>query len=89
MCKKGFLRGLKYHFSGKLHGFVKIIKILQTQIYLGPVAKFQCTAWLGGPWLGGQLAPGAGFCRQNLGIKYIPCLGSRYPLMDNNGCQIY
>ena len=45
---------------------------------LGPVVKFRCTAWLCGPWTAGRRAAavlGAGFCRQNLGIKCIPCVG--------------
>ena len=43
----------------------------------GPVAKFWCMAWLGTAWAGGRsAAPGAGFCGQNLGIKYIPCVGT-------------
>ena len=34
------------------------------------------------------IPPGAGFCGQNLWIKYIPCVRCRYPFMNNNGCQI-
>ena len=42
---------------------------------------------LTGRVLGGRsVAPGAGLSRQNLGTKYIPCVGT---IMNNNGCQIY
>ena len=50
---------------------------------------------LGAAWAGGWLAAsGAGFCRQNLGIKYIPCVGTHLLITMAaksalSYCQIY
>ena len=50
---------------------------------------------LTGHGLGGHsVAPGAGFCMQNLGIKYIPCVGTHLSITMAaksalSYCQIY
>ena len=56
---------------------------------LGPVAKFRWMAWLGGPWTAGQRH--AWFCRQNLGINCISCIGTHLWITKYflSYCQIY
>ena len=47
-----------------------------SQIPVYGLSGWALGGWMAG-WLGGRSAvPGAGFCGQNLGIKYIPCVGT-------------
>ena len=57
----------------KLQGFPMVpCKYLNSQHHLGPITKFWCSVRLGRS----TVVLGAGFCKQNLRIKYIPCIGT-------------
>ena len=53
---------------------------------LGPVAKSQCTAWLGGPWVASRRSRARDIAAKSWNEVYSM---RRYPFMNNNGCQIY
>ena len=61
------------------------LELIKSLLYLGPVATFRCTVWLGAAWVAGRRRRARDFVAKSWNKAYSM---RRFPFMNNNDCQI-